>query len=89
MYDSLLRCNDCRWAKMIHCSDPEHCGGMKLPTWEETLDDLKKINEAFISLHKRPEKDWETHEKDLAKRLRAKCVKLQEYRYSLLRKKNG
>lgn len=24
-----LRCDDCRAVGALHCSDPEHCGGMK------------------------------------------------------------
>lgn len=56
-------------------------------TWEETNLELEKIKSIFVSLHKRPEKDWELHEKDAARILRNRCVALGEYRYSLLRKK--
>jgi hypothetical protein len=74
---------------MLHCSDPWNCGGMKLPIWEETEKDLQKIQRAFVTLHNTGEKNWSSEEKELANNLRKRCVKLGEYRYSLLRKKNG
>lgn len=86
---TLLRCNDCRWAGMIHCSQPEYCDGMTLPTWEETNEDLQKIQQAFVTLHNTGEKNWTSQEKELAKHLRKRCVQLAEYRYSLLRNNNG
>ncbi len=84
---TLLRCNDCRWAGMLHCSDPFNCDGMKMPTWEETEEDLIKIQKAFVSLHNTGEKNWNKEEKELAHNLRKRCVQLGEHRYSLLRKK--
>lgn len=54
-------------------------------TWEETVEELEKIRSTFIALHKRPEKDWEIHEKDAARILRNRCRELGEKRYSLLR----
>jgi hypothetical protein len=86
---TLLRCNDCRWAGMLHCSDPFNCGGMTLPTWDETEQDLIKIQRAFVALHNTGEKNWTSQEKELAKHLRKRCVELAEYRYSLLRNNNG
>lgn len=56
-------------------------------TWDETIKELERLNQILISLHQRPEKDWELHEKDCARIVRKKCVQLGEYRYSLLRKK--
>jgi hypothetical protein len=86
---TLERCNDCRRTGLYHCSDPFNCGGMRLPTWEETEQDLIKIQQAFVSLHNTGEKNWTPEEKQTADHLRKRCVKLGEYRYSLIRKKNG
>ena len=54
-------------------------------TWEETEQELEKIRRVFVALHKRPEKDWEIHEKDAARILRNRCRELGQKRYSLLR----
>jgi hypothetical protein len=83
---TLLRCSACRWAGMIHCSQPEYCDGMKLPTWDETEDDLIKIQQAFVALHNTGEKNWTPDERRTADHLRKRCVELAEYRYSLIRK---
>jgi hypothetical protein len=56
-------------------------------TWEETEKELEHLKSILASLHKRPERDWELHEKDAARIVRRKCVELGEYRYSLLKKK--
>jgi hypothetical protein len=68
---------------MIHCSQPEYCDGMKMPTWEETEEELRKIQEAFVSLHNTGEKNWSIEEKQRAYRLRKRCVELGEYRYKI------
>ncbi len=86
---TLLRCNACRWAGMLHCSDPFNCGGMTLPTWDETQDDLRKIQQAFVALHNTGEKNWTPEERERAYRLRKRCDQLAEHRYSLLRNNNG
>jgi hypothetical protein len=56
--------------------------------WEDTEQELKRLNDILISLHQRPERDWEIHEKNCAQIVRRKLRDLGEYRYSLLRKKN-
>ena len=62
-----------------------------LPTppmnWEETNKELDRLKSILISLHNRPERDWEIHEKDAARIARRKCIELGEYRYKLLRTK--
>jgi len=58
-------------------------------TWEETTEELSQIQQAFVSLHNTGEKNWTPEERQLAYQLRKRCVELGEYRYSLLRKKNG
>ena len=56
--------------------------------WEETEQELIRLKTILASLHNRPERDWEIHEKDAARIARRKCIEIGEYRYSLLRKKN-
>lgn len=57
--------------------------------WEETNLELIRLNKILISLHNRPERDWELHEQDAARIVRRKLIDLGEYRYSLLRNKNA
>ena len=80
---TLERCTDCRRTGLYHCSDPVNCGGMRMPTWDETNDDLEQIKKGFVALHDIGEKNWEIHHRDLAVRLRKRCIALGEYRYRL------
>jgi hypothetical protein len=56
-------------------------------TWEETNKELDRLKSILISLHNRPEREWEIHEQDAARITRRKCIELGEYRYKLLRNK--
>lgn len=53
--------------------------------WEDTNQELERLKSILISLHQRPERDWEIHEKNCAQIVRRKLIELGDYRYSLLR----
>lgn len=55
-------------------------------TWDETLQELQKIQKQFIPLHEKGERNYTQEDKDQVRSLRAQCVQIGQIRYKLLRK---
>ena len=52
--------------------------------WDKTNRDLEWLNKQFVSLHNKPQKDWDENTHSIAREYRSCAVSTGEYRYYIL-----